>query len=448
MNNNHSEPEILEEANHALESTWSLLLSFSEENHNDLQNQLAARRILAYNPQNRIVEEKLPRFYNAVNSLCPIITSRINELDQSGMANRTKETVDIWKTLLFCYLLMNDMPNAYTAAAHALRLQPEIADPYFNYCAAIVYQYFHYYEDAIKFYKRPTERFEQNIDRNFRLAIAYRSICKYPESQSLFKSLLKHPPPNLKQNDIKLQLAYTYQLAEMNSEAGKLYEELLGQNPRCHKLIQQYVWFLSLQDDSKCLSRAEELIGDSTDSILRFASARISMKMEAYNEAYQRYRECTSSWSDSPLFWCGLGVLYLRNEQFQDSILAFQHALYLKNDIPEAWLNLGLIYEIKRESENAMKIYQTAQSNCPNAKSISKRKVECEKPQRQNLPKEYLLNEVLEIDGRTLFDQPIKKYSDMIMSYPPILTESCFNNDKTIQQQLTNLIQPYPSLFD
>lgn len=441
MNNNHSEPEILEEANHALELTWSSVFGFSEESHNELQTQLAARRLLSYNPQSRVVEEKLPQFYNAVNSLCPVIKSRIKELDQS-------ETVDKWKTLLFCYLLMNDMPNAYTSAAHALRLQSEIPDPYFNYCAGIVYQFFHYYEDAIKFYKRPTERFEQNIDRNFRLAVAYRSISKYSESESLFRSLLKHPPPNLKQNDIKLQLAYTLQLEEMNSEAGKLYEELLMQNPRCHKLIQQYVWFLSLQDDPKCLSRAEELIGDSTDSILRFASARISMKLRAYNEAYQRYRECTSTWSDSPLFWCGLGVLYLRNEQFQDSILAFQRALYLKNDIPEAWLNLGLIYEIQNDCENAMKIYQTAQSNCADAKNVSKRILDCERPQRQALPKEILLNEVLEIDGKRLFDQPIQKYTEMIMSYPPILSESCFSTDKAAQPQLAKLIPPYPSIFD
>ena len=201
MNNNHSEPEILEEANHALELTWSSVFGFSEESHNELQTQLAARRLLSYNPQSRVVEEKLPQFYNAVNSLCPVIKSRIKELDQS-------ETVDKWKTLLFCYLLMNDMPNAYTAAAHTLRLQPDISDPYFNYCAGIVYQHFHYYEDAIKFYKRPSDRFEQNIDRNFRLAIAYRSLSKYPESESLFRNLLKHPPPNLKPSDIKLQLSF------------------------------------------------------------------------------------------------------------------------------------------------------------------------------------------------------------------------------------------------
>lgn len=442
MNNSLNDPEILEKANQEYESTWISALELAEKNHMDCQSQIAARRLLSYNPQNSVVEEKYPRFYNAVNNtLCPTVISRINELNPS-------QTVENWTVLLFCYLLMNDMPNAYTSAAHALRLQPDIANPYFNYCAGIVYQYFHYYEDAIKFYERPTERFEQNIDRNFRLAIAYRSISKYAEAESLFRKLIQQPPPNLKQSDIKLQLAYTLQLSEKNSEAGKYYEELLGQNPRCHELIQQYVWFLSLQNDSKSLSRAEELIGDSTDSILRLASARISMKMQAYNEAYQRYRECTSSWSNSPLFWCGLGVLYLRNEQYQDSILAFQRALYLKSDISEAWLNLGLIYEIIKENENAMKIYQTAQSNCPNAKNVTKRINECERPQRQTISKELLLKEVLEIDGKQLFDQPMQKYSEMLISFPPILSESCFNNDKSIQPQLSNLIQPYPSIFD
>ena len=135
-------------------------------------------------------------------------------------------------------------------------------------------------------------------------------------------------------------------------------------------------------------------------------------------------------------------------EQLQDSILAFQRALYLKNDIPEAWLNLGLIYEIQNDCANAMKIYQTAQSNCSDAKNVSKRILDCERPQRQALPKEVLLNEVLEIDGKRLFDQPIQKYTEMIMSYPPILSESCFSTDKAAQPQLTKLIPPYPSIFD
>ncbi|KAK8860252.1 hypothetical protein M9Y10_011917 [Tritrichomonas musculus] len=438
---NLSEPELLERANHAFEYAWSFVFGLFEENHMDSQIQLAARRLLSYNPQHRVVEEKMPLLYGAVNTLCSIIKARINDLAQA-------ETVENWTILLFCYLLMNDMPNAYTTAAHALRLQPDISDPYFNYCAGIVYQHFHYYEDAIKFYKKPSDRFEQNIDRNFRLAIAYRSQAKYNESESLLRNLLKHPPANLKANDIKFQLAYTLQLNDRNKEAANLYEELYSQNPRCHELIQQYVWFLSFQDDSKSLSRAEEIIGDSTDSTLRFASARISMKLRDYNAAYLRYRDCTSSWSESPLFWCGLGVLYLRNEQYPDSILAFQRALYLKNDIPEAWLNLGLIYEIQGESPNAMKIYQTAQSNCENAKIVNKRIAECEIPSRHSCPKEKLLKEILEIDGKRLFEQPIERYSEILVSYPPILSESCFNNDKSIQPQLVHLIQPYPSLFD
>ena len=61
---------------------------------------------------------------------------------------------------------------------------------------------------------------------------------------------------------------------------------------------------------------------------------------------------------------------------------------------------------------------------------------------------EKLLKEILEIDGKRLFEQPIERYSEILVSYPPILSESCFNNDKSIQPQLVHLIQPYPSLFD
>ncbi|OHT16733.1 TPR Domain containing protein [Tritrichomonas foetus] len=433
------DPKAIEKANAAFESAWNSVFELVEESKMESQTHLAARRLLSYNPQHKIVEEKCPVYYGVVNSLCSVITEKIQGLSKT-------ESAENWTTLLFCYLLMNDMPNAYSAVQHNLRLRPKIKDTYFNYCAGIVYQHFHYFEDAIGFYMQIPESFEHFTDRNLRLAIAYRSISKYSEAESLFRNLLKRPPQNLSQNDIKLQLAYTLQLAERNLESSKIYEELYHQFPNCVELKQQYIWFLSIQNDSKSWVKADELIGTSADSVLRFASARISMKQRNMGIAYQRYRECTSAWSDSPLFWCGLGVLYLRNEQLSDAVIAFQRALYLKSDIPEAWLNLGLIFEIQGENPNALKIYQTAQSNCPNAKIVNKRINECGRPSRKSVLEESAVDEVIEIDGNRLFTQPMERISDLIITNPPFLSESCFT-DKTIKSQLQNLMQPHMSLL-
>lgn len=434
---NPFDPDALEKANHAFESAWNSVFELVEESHMDQQIQLAARRLLSYNPQHHGVEKKFPELYSAVNSLCTIITSKIEELAK-------KETVENWTILLYCYLMMNDMPNAYTAIAHALRLQSNINDPYFNYSAGIVNQHFRYYENAIKFLQKPPDNFEQNIDRNFRLAIAFRSIQNYAPSEVLFRNLLKRPPPNLTINDIKIQLAYTLQLAQKNEEAAKIYEELFSQFPQCLELRQQYVWFLSLQNDPRSLARANELIGDSTDSLLTFASARIAVKQNDVNTAYERYKECTTAFGESSLFWFGLGVLYLKNEQYKDAIVAFQHALYQNSDLPEAWLNLGLIYEILKEDQNASKIYQTALSNC-DSKIVTKRLNEIRQPQRQSTLSENFADEIIEIDGNRLFTQPIERISNLLVSHPPFLNESCLNSDNTIQ--LSPLIPPYTSLF-
>ena len=436
MNSNLFNAETIEKANEAFENTWKSVLELVNETKLIPQTQFAARRLLSYNPQEKSVEKKCPELYIAINSLCSTITNRIQMLSQS-------ENPDYWIDLLFCYLMMNDMPNSYTAVAHTLRLQPKVKDPYFNYCAAIVYHHFHYFEDAINFYKAVPDFFDQINDRNLRLAIAYRSINKFQESENLFRNLIKKPPKNLTQDDIKLQLAYTLQLAEKNSEAAKIYDELYSNYSWCKELKQQYVWFLSLQNDSRSWTKADELIGNSTDSVMRFASARIAMKQSDMAMAYQRYRDCTASWSDSPLFWCGLGVLYLKNEQFGDAIVAFQRALYLKNDISEAWLNLGLIFELQREPENAAKIYQTAQSNCASTQII-KRLNECGK---RVLQKENLINEVIEIDGNRLFIQPMERISDALVADTPFLSDSCFNHDKSITQHLQNLIQYHTSLL-
>jgi len=61
--------------------------------------------------------------------------------------------------------------------------------------------------------------------------------------------------------------------------------------------------------------------------------------------AYEHYKICTEYYNNNPLFWCGLGSLYYKNDQGEDAIGAFRRALALKSEVAWAWLNIGLIFE-------------------------------------------------------------------------------------------------------
>ena len=154
------------------------------------------------------------------------------------------------------------------------------------------------------------------------------------------------------------------------------------------------------------------------------------------------------TWSDSPLFWCGLGVLYLKNEQFSDAIVAFQRALFLKNDIVEAWLNFGLIYHKQGDSKNALRIYETALNNCTSTTLINER-INAINNSRSGAPSKPF--DIVEIDGSKLFTQVAERISIEFTSSIPLLQSSHLGigeNVSYLNQALAVLYIPYTSIFE
>jgi tetratricopeptide (TPR) repeat protein len=174
---------------------------------------------------------------------------------------------------------------------------------------------------------------------------------------------------------VRFQIAFSHQLAGHKDMAGALYHELYGRHRQCLPLTQQYCWFLSLQSDPASLDLATQIVTavGTTDPVLKLVTAQIAMKQQDLQAAYHRYCDCIGDWNDSPLFWCKLGVLYFKNDQMKDAIVAFQHALFLKAEVHEAWINLGLICELQGDVEKAIKIYESGVHNCPDAKQLRER---------------------------------------------------------------------------
>jgi tetratricopeptide (TPR) repeat protein len=169
------------------------------------------------------------------------------------------------------------------------------------------------------------------------------------------------------------------------------------------------------------------------------------MKRRDINEAYARYRECTPDWSDSPLFWGGLGLLYLKNEQMQDAVVAFQRALFLRSDIPEVWANLGLIYDYQGETENASRVYQTGLANCRDDPVLKERLAQV--GPRKNVAKPTIMRDLIELDGSQYFQQPADKVAVRLLENPPDLSNSSFMSEPGVSEHAGELFLPFQSLF-
>ncbi|OHT17673.1 TPR Domain containing protein [Tritrichomonas foetus] len=438
---------FLDTINTEFELSFTIAASISKEMDAIEESQLAAKRAFSYNPNSRAVLDLFPQY-------APLI-EKISELvDKHGLALKTppaSENPDLWSILGYCYLVIGDFPNAFAAYAHAVRLMPDSSDSTFWYAMGIVYAHYKYSEHAVNCFQKVLDydpKFQYSSDIYFRLALIQRVLGRYDNAIELLERIKNYPPNDLHPDDIQLQIAYTYQLKGNSPDHTlTLYYELHNKYPQSLELTQQYCWYFYLVYKSSDIKIVKQVINDALstcphDPTLLLIAALVAMKQDEMATAYQHYRYCISYCSDSPFFWCGLGVLYYKNEQKQDAVVAFQRALYLKSDMAEAWLNIGIIYEQNNEAKNALKIYQTGLQRCSKTEEFTKRinAINNGTSYSQSLT-------ILDIDDTKFIQQIPEQFAADYISAVPKLPAKCFAIDNELASQFTQL-NTYPkSLF-
>jgi tetratricopeptide (TPR) repeat protein len=439
--------DTLSQANQQFEKIWEQVLSFSDPTLAVEDSRAACRRLISYNPMNQAVGQTSPNIKKATDVISQIIISRGLQI-QGDPYNPEHYVV-----LGHCYLILNDFPNAFTAYSHVLRLGVPPADSaYFQYALACVLHHFNYERDAqvhIQESLRQSPPYLTQGDLRLRLALIQRSIGDYDVASASLDAVLQAAlPPKLTQDDILFQIAFTQQLANRFDKAQFAYTELLKRHPHTIEVVQQYCWFLSLQHDRATLEKAERVIqqsGNPGDPVLKLVSARIAMKQQDMSLAYQRYCDCIAFWTDSPIFWCGLGVLYFKNEQMQDAIVAFQRALFLKPELAEAWANLGLIFEMQKETATATAVYQQALQSC----SDKDAKIVRDRLNAINggRPRQPMASQVIDVNDSPFFVQVAAKIAADWIADSPTIPARLIGADDSLDLIIGEMTPPHRSIF-
>jgi tetratricopeptide (TPR) repeat protein len=372
----HATARFLEKINTEFEQSFSLCAAISREMGCVEESLLAAKRAFSYNPNAIRMLELFPQFAPYIEQISHLVEAHGQKL-QADSSNP-----ELWTILGYCYLTLGDFPNAFAAYAHALRVQPESIDPVFWYAMGIVYAHYNYSDHALNCHQKVLSLDSKFIywrDVLFRLGLLHRQLGNHDNSLHYLEQVRRDPPNGLLAEDISLQIGYTKQLMGDHNAALAAYRELYRQFPGSLQLTIQYAWFLFLRSkSSETLQAVLRIVNQGLslhpcEPTLLLIAGRIAMKQDDMALAYQQYRYCISYCNDNPFFWCGLGVLYYKNEQTQDAVIAFQRALYLQSEMAEAWLNIGLIFEQQGEISNAQKIYQTGQTKCPASPDFGER---------------------------------------------------------------------------
>ncbi|CDH60327.1 transcriptional corepressor [Lichtheimia corymbifera JMRC:FSU:9682] len=290
---------------------------------------------------------------------------------------------ETWAALGHCYLMMDNLQDAYHAYQQALYHLSNPKDPKLWYGIGILYDRYgslEHAEEAFSAVMKMDPKFEKANEIYFRLGIIYKQQQKFDLSLQCFRYILHTPPRPLTESDIWFQTGHVYEQQKEYELAKEAYERVLAENPDHAKVLQQLGWLYHQQNTSFCnqtlaiqyLTRS--LKSDSNDAQSWYLLGRCYMAEQNYNKAYEAYQQAVYRDARNPTFWCSIGVLYYQINQYRDALDAYSRAIRLNPYISEVWYDLGTLYEsCNNQVQDALDAYQRAAELDPSNPHIKQR---------------------------------------------------------------------------
>lgn len=346
------------------EALWMQIGSFSELLGNLDEAMIAYERALAANPNSipamnaiSLILRTREDFHKAIEYLQAILKIDAN----NG---------EVWGSLGHCYLMMDDLQQAYAAYQSALVNLQNPKEPKLWYGIGILYDRYgslDHAEEAFSQVMQMQPDFEKANEIYFRLGIIYKQQSKYGPSLECFKYIVNSPPPPLTEEDIWFQIGHVHEQQKDYDSAKAAYMRVLERDPSHAKVLQQLGWLHHQQSNSfQTQERAIEYLeksvaADNNDAQSWYLLGRCYMSQQKYPKAYEAYQQAVYRDGRNPTFWCSIGVLYYQINQYRDALDAYSRAIRLNPYISEVWYDLGTLYEsCNNQINDALDAYQRA----------------------------------------------------------------------------------------
>ncbi|KAI9681380.1 MAG: glucose repression mediator protein [Caeruleum heppii] len=277
---------------------------------------------------------------------------------------------DVWGSLGHCYLMMDDLQQAYSAYQQALYHLRDPKEPKLWYGIGILYDRYgslEHAEEAFSQVMRMQPDFEKANEIYFRLGIIYKQQQKYQQSLECFRYIVNDPPRPLTDEDIWFQVGHVHEQQKDYDSAKAAYRRVLERDPGHAKVLQQLGWLHHQQSNSFtsqeiAIEYLEKSVkSDGTDAQSWYLLGRCYMSQQKYPKAYEAYQQAVYRDGRNPTFWCSIGVLYYQINQYRDALDAYSRAIRLNPYISEVWYDLGTLYEsCNNQINDALDAYQRA----------------------------------------------------------------------------------------
>lgn len=290
---------------------------------------------------------------------------------------------EAWGNLGHCYLMMDNLQEAYSAYQQALYYLPDPKEPKLWYGIGILYDRYgslEHAEEAFSQVMRMEPSFEKANEIYFRLGIIYKQQSKFAQSLECFKYIVHDPPKPLSEEDIWFQIGHVHEQQKDFESAKTAYRRVLDRNPKHAKVLQQLGWLHHQQSGSyhsqdQAIEYLEQSVNsDNSDAQSWYLLGRCYMAQQKFPKAYEAYQQAVYRDGRNPTFWCSIGVLYYQINQYRDALDAYSRAIRLNPYISEVWYDLGTLYEsCNNQTSDALDAYQRAAELDPSNTHIKAR---------------------------------------------------------------------------
>ena len=300
---------------------------------------------------------------------------------------------DAWGWLGYCYLMVDDVPKAFTAYQQALYLMPSPQDPYLWYGLGILYERYNSYDQAEGYFNtalRHSKDFEKKDDIQYRLGIIHKQQKKYDASLKAFNAVLDsqaaieqkqraawvgQPHQSLVQACTKRQLSaegessvLVERLVRLECEKDRAYYSskagLWYQVGHVRELTQDYhaakEAYERVLEENNTHARALQQLGWLYHNIPNF-SAEPSASGGGNQEIAVKYllRSIESNPADDQA-WYLLGRCYMTQREYTMAHKAYEKAVNINDRDPTYWCSIGVLYYYNQQYHDALDTYSRA----------------------------------------------------------------------------------------
>eukprot|EP01129_Flabellula_baltica_P004059 TRINITY_DN1385_c0_g2_i2.p1 TRINITY_DN1385_c0_g2~~TRINITY_DN1385_c0_g2_i2.p1 ORF type:complete len:361 (-),score=61.46 TRINITY_DN1385_c0_g2_i2:219-1301(-) len=350
FNRRGSMDDVLQRLTFINEEVWMLCGSLSKTLEEYERSFNCFEKVLQYNENNIRALQNIANLYmrnenynEAISYLQKVLSiQKVQTIpqDTTGIVNRD---------IAYCYLMNNDLQNAYnhynTARTNGVN------DAELWYGIAIMYDKSQKYEFAEKSFKNVLSiepNFPKTEEIHFRLGVLYKNLGRYDEALEIFENALKSTTTPIATTDILFQMGHTKELRKDIETSKKTYESVLAADPNHSYALLHLGWIhhqFDSPEDTKTSMKyiLQSVKSDPTQSISWYLLGRSYMKQQEFRKAYDSYFEAILRDNNNAIFWSSVGILFYHINQYIDALRAYVRSITTNPKIVEVFCFCKLI---------------------------------------------------------------------------------------------------------